>query len=451
MSLWGDDVDEENVPDTPDDTITKGILNDTSNNIEIVSNTNSSQTKQPNRLETSNTFESLGISKDVIDAIYEYPKIRIVKPSTIQVVAIPYLLEPPYNNFIGQAQSGTGKTLAFIVSMIERCDPNIHQLQALCVSPTRELVVQTYDVLLALGKYKGLTSGMAIPRDKNEAREEINWKETQIVIASPGVAYDLIKNKRLDLSTLKIFVLDEADSFFGQQNSQQKIEYIMKAFSKTNPPQICLFSATYSPLVAQFVEFKVDNPYKVFLKPEEISLEYMYQTWINCKSIEKKYDVLKRIYAEINQAQCMIFVHTRRMASILNKKLNEDGFEVSVLHGKLSLSERDQIMKKFKNGDTRVLVSTNVLSRGIDVLQVGLVINYDIPMDKDNKVDFECYVHRVGRTARAGNYGVAITFIHDDQSYDQLLSIKDQLHRDIKEIVEKDFVEIDLLIRKSYQ
>jgi len=383
----------------------------------------------------------------VLRAIYE---MGYQSPSRIQGFAIPNIIksEPSYRNFIGQAQSGTGKTLAFVVSMIERCNPSEHCVQALCISPTRELAIQTHETVVSLSKHvEGLTCQLLVP--------QVNFPQKidqHMVIGTPGVINKCLQRRSLDLKNLKIFVLDEADLLLSQQGFLQEISNMKKAMTLENV-QICLFSATYAERVSSFVNDLIPDPkVKVELKPEELSLDKMVQGWIDCKTRDNKFNVLQLIYDKIDVGQCIIFVQTVSFAKSLYERLTATGKNVSLLYGKgMDTATRDKIMKEFRDGNSRVLISTNVLSRGIDVLQVSVVINYDLPVTKkdDNFIpDPETYIHRVGRTARAGRSGIAISLVHDQPTYNQLRFIQNHLQKEISQIEEKDIEELGKMLRE---
>ncbi|CAG8754508.1 10553_t:CDS:2, partial [Cetraspora pellucida] len=284
---------------------------------------------------------------------------------------------------IGQSQSGTGKTAAFVLTMLSRINYDLKAPQALCLTPSRELARQIMVEVRKMGKYTPVITAEAI-RDSHakasgRSRHE-EFAEAQLIVGTPGTVYDLLKRKVMEKKHMKIFVLDEADNI-----------------------EVRSFATRFAPNANQFN-----------LKVEELSVKTIKQFYMDCKSEEHKFEVLDDLYTLLTIGQSIIFVQKRETADKIAKRMTEKGHKVINLHGGLSTTERDEVMDGFRKGSAKVLITTNVLSRGIDVLQVNLVINYDIPMDVTGRSpDFETYLHRIGRTGRFGRTGVSINFVHD--------------------------------------
>eukprot|EP01111_Echinosteliopsis_oligospora_P017231 TRINITY_DN7399_c0_g1_i1.p1 TRINITY_DN7399_c0_g1~~TRINITY_DN7399_c0_g1_i1.p1 ORF type:complete len:441 (-),score=115.68 TRINITY_DN7399_c0_g1_i1:35-1357(-) len=387
------------------------------------------QTDPTSPLYSAKGFDDLNLPEPLLKGVYA---MGFNKPSKIQETALPIILgavNTKRTNLIAQAQSGTGKTATFTLAMLSRADPNIPSTQALCLCPTRDLARQNYDVCLSMGKFTKHTPLLAIP--DVPIPPKIN---NTIVIGTPGKIEDLIKRRALSLDKLVVFVLDEADVMIATQGFQETCERIKRTLSKEC--QILLFSATFSDELGPYSMSFVPRPLvTIRLKKEELSIDKLRQYYIDCKSEDNKYKTLCDVYGNLTAVgQSIIFVKTIDTANTLQRKMKADSFPVSVLTSKVETQLRDQIMDDFKNGLIRVLIATNVLSRGIDVLQVSLVVNYDLPVTKENAPDPETYLHRIGRSARFGRPGTAINFVHDAYSMHILRQIEAHFKRDIEKL-----------------
>jgi len=256
----------------------------------------------------------------------------------------------------------------------------------------------------------------------------------QVVVGTPGKVLDLIKSKCLDTTKVKVFVLDEADVLIDTGGlGDQSIT--VKRFLPKNC-QICLFSATFKEEVRKFAERVVPQPcVNIRLKKKELTLDGIQQLFIECRTEENKFNVLSDVYGFLTVGQSIIFVHTRKTAQDLNSKMIKAGHMVSLLHGGADMApqERDKVIDDFREGRTKVLITTNVLARGIDILQVMLVINYDLPLDAEHRPDPETYLHRIGRSGRFGRKGIAINFVHDPLSRKNLKFFSEFFGRAIEE------------------
>ena len=386
-------------------------------------------------LYSARSFEELGLKPELLKGIYA---MRFNKPSKIQEKALPLLLSDPPRNLIAQSQSGTGKTAAFVLTMLSRVDANFDVPQAICLSPTRELARQIGEVVTKMGQFTSIRMCYAL---KDVAAKSLILDH--IIIGTPGTVYDLIKMRFLRMDKIKVFVLDEADVMMDKQGMGDQSLRI-KRFLPTSC-QIVLFSATFRPDVREFASRMVPNANTITLKREELSVEGIKQFYMDCKSYEHKYEILSHIYGLLTIGQSIIFCHTRSTSDELYRRMTTEGHTVSLLHGGLLPEQRDAVIDEFRKGNTKVLIATNVLARGIDILQVSLVINFDLPLDSTNQPDFETYLHRIGRTGRFGRTGVSINFIHDKRSYEQMLQIQNFFGREIHRIPTED---IEVIERK---
>ncbi|EGV60036.1 RNA helicase required for poly(A+) mRNA export [Yamadazyma tenuis] len=362
------------------------------------------------------SFDELGLSENLLKGLYA---MKFTKPSKIQEKALPLLLSEPPTNMIGQSQSGTGKTAAFSLTMLSRVDVNLKAPQCVCLSPTRELARQTLDVIETMGKFTGITTQLIVP-ESTKLGERIDG---QILVGTPGVMVNLLKKRGvLDLKNVKVFVLDEADNMLDGQGLTDQSVRIKKMVPKTC--QLVLFSATFPDQVRQFAERFVPNANTLSLKQEELNVDAIKQLYMDCKDDNQKFEMLLELYGLLTIASSIIFVARKATANQLYSKMKKEGHKISVLHSDLDNSERDRLIDDFREGRSKVLITTNVLARGIDIASVSMVVNYDLPTDKDGKPDPSTYLHRIGRTGRFGRTGVSISFVHDKKSYDTLTAIK---------------------------
>ena len=360
------------------------------------------------------------INEDLLRGIYGY---GFEKPSPIQQKSIKPFLNK--NDLIAQAQSGTGKTGAFTVSSLQTIDVNKDYTQALIMSPTRELSVQIFDVLNNLGTHMSglkthlLVGGSSINGDMDALRSN-----PHIVVGCPGRVHDMIRRSKLDASKLDLIVIDEADEMLSSGFKDQV--YNIFQFLKNNV-QISLFSATLPSEVQELANKFMRNPKKILVKAEALTLEGIKQYYVAVDNDTVKYDTLKDVYSCISVSQTIIYCNSIRRVEDLTHAMLQDGFPVTCIHGKMSHEDRSKSFKDFKNGSTRVLISTNLTSRGIDVQQVSTVINFDIPNDVHS------YLHRIGRSGRWGRKGMGINFV---SRYDikMLKEIEEYYHTQIEEL-----------------
>lgn len=343
---------------------------------------------------------------------------KFSKPSKIQEKALPLLLASPPVNFIGQSQSGTGKTAAFTLTMLSRVDIKLQKPQVICLSPARELARQTMDVVEAMSKYTGITSGLAVPDSVGRGQNI----QSQVIVGTPGTVMDLIRRKQLDVTAIKICVLDEADNMLDQHGMGSQCSRVKKMLP--GKIQVVLFSATFPEEVYQYALQFAPKANEIRLKQEELNVNGIKQLYMDCKDKEDKIRVISALYEILTIGSSIIFVREKATANFLYKKMQREGHKVSVLHGDLTPEDRDRLIDAFRNGETKVLITTNVLSRGIDISTVNMVINFDLPTDRSGRADPSTYLHRIGRTGRFGRVGLSISLLHDRASFAVLQEIQ---------------------------
>ncbi|KAJ3238548.1 RNA helicase required for poly(A+) mRNA export [Chytriomyces hyalinus] len=388
------------------------------------------------------TFDDLGLSNDLLKGVYA---LGFQKPSKIQERALPLLLANPPQNMVGQSQSGTGKTAAFTLTMLSRVDVNNPAVQAICLAPSRELARQIMDVVREMGKFTSVTTAFAI-KDMDAPRGV--RIEAQVIVGTPGTVMDYIRRKTIDTSQCKIFVLDEADNMLDGQGLGDQSIRVRK--SVPHSCQIVLFSATWTDELRNFAARVAPNATTITLKREELSVDAIRQLYMDCHNEEHKTEILMAIYGLMTIGQSIIFVRQKYKAEEITRRMNEEGHAVVFLHGGLEGPERDKVMDDFRDGKSKVLITTNVLSRGIDILQVNLVINFDMPLAADGRtVDPETYLHRIGRTGRFGRTGVSINFVHDQKSFNEMDAIQRHFGKEIVRVGTDNLDEIEKMLKKA--
>jgi translation initiation factor 4A len=354
-------------------------------------------------LEMVKTFEDLGLKESLLRGIFAY---GWEKPSPIQSLAIRPMMEG--HDILAQAQSGTGKTGAFTVASLQLIDPSNPEPQVLQLSPTRELAHQTFEVGSKLAEWLEGINVLKIVGGRQRRKDyEGLANGAQFVVGTPGRVYDILENGRGAFATnsLKVLCLDEADEMLsrGFKESVYDIFQYMP-----NMVQVCLFSATMPIEVQQLSENFLRNPAKILVKSGQLTLDGIAQYFVNVEQNRWKFSVLCDLYQDISISQAVIFANTQKQVERLFHELTAQNFTVSYIHGGMDQAERSLRMKEFKLGASRIMISTDLLARGIDVQDVSVVINYDLPFEKEN------YIHRIGRSGRYGRKGVAINFVTAD-------------------------------------
>ncbi|KAL0579594.1 RNA helicase required for poly(A+) mRNA export [Marasmius crinis-equi] len=403
-------------------------------------------------LYSAKSFEQLGLHEDLLKGIYA---MGFSKPSKIQERALPLLLANPATNMIGQSQSGTGKTAAFVLTMLSRVDYTINKPQALCLAPSRELARQIMSVVIAMGKFTQVQTEYAIKENLPRNATHIS---AQIIVGTPGTMYDLLRRKVIDTSELKVFVLDEADNMLDQDglgDQTLRVKNMLPRAPKT--PQIILFSATFPDHVRQFANKFAPDSNKIELQKNELSVDSIRQFYMDCKNEEHKYDILVTLYTLLTIGQSIIFCQHRHTADRISQKMTAEGHKVASLHGAKDATERDRIIDNFRLGKEKVLITTNVIARGIDIMQVNMVVNYDLPLmnerggnkSEDTRPDIETYIHRIGRTGRFGRKGISINFVHDRKTWLQMEEIEKATGKSIIRIETNDLDMMEEKMKKA--
>lgn len=394
------------------------------------------QQQDPNSpLFSAKTFEDLNLHPNLLKGVY---KLGFQKPSKIQERALPLLLQNPPRNMIGQSQSGTGKTAAFALTMLSRIDMDLKEPQAICIAPSGELAIQIMGVVERMGEY---TPVQCFHAGRDSVKRGMPKLTHQIIVGTPGTIIDMVvKSRVLDLTHVKVFVLDEADNMLDSGTMGEQSIQVKNLITKmANNPQIVLFSATFADSVRTFATRFAPGANEIRLKQEELSLDAIKQFFMDCNDEAHKYEVLVELYNLLTIGQSIIFVKKRDTADEIARRMTAEGHKVTSLHGKLETADRDAVMESFREGKTKVLITTNVIARGIDVLQVNMVVNYDLPLDANNKPDPETYLHRIGRTGRFGRQGVSINFVHDKKSFQDMEYIRKALGKPIVRVDTSDF------------
>ena len=347
-------------------------------------------------------FENIIDNNELLRGIYSY---GFEIPSNIQYKSIPIITEG--KDLIAQSQSGTGKTGSFSIGILNNITTK-KELQKLILTPTHELTIQVYTVINELSKFMDITVDYLIGKTSiNESIEKLK-KQPQIVVGTPGIILDMINRIYLFTEHISTFVCDEADEILSSGFISTMYDII-----KTLPKncQICLFSATLPTEIVTLTDSFLNKPEKILINKEELTLEGIKQFYINTNNYNWKYDTIIDLYNKISINQCIIYINMKSTLDTLYTTLIEDNYPVSYISSNLPSSERKEVLNDFKSGKCRILLSTDLLSRGIDIQQLSLVINFDIPRDK------ETYIHRIGRSGRYGRKGVAINLVSNDELY----------------------------------
>lgn len=355
---------------------------------------------------------------------------------------------------IGQSQSGTGKTAAFVLTMLSRVDFSKNKTQAICLAPSRELARQIMSVVVAMGKFTPVQTEYAI---KDNLPKDVTRITAHIVVGTPGTMIDLLRRKVIDSSEIKVFVLDEADNMLDQDGLSDQTLRVKNMLPRQPSPQIILFSATFPDHVRNFANKFAPNANKIELQKEELSVEGIRQFYMDCRDAEHKYDILVSLYQLLTIGQSIIFCQHRHTADRIAQRMVAEGHKVASLHGAKDAAERDSVIDSFREGREKVLITTNVIARGIDILQVNMVVNYDLPLmnergsqhSSDSRPDIETYIHRIGRTGRFGRKGISVNFVHDQRTWQQMEEIEKVLGKKIIRIETNDLDEMEEAMKKA--
>ena len=374
------------------------IISETSNNFDN-SSVNPPQNDSKGDDSSFEKWDEANLKESVLRGIYS---IGFEDPSPIQKRSIIPMVNG--NDIIAQAQSGTGKTGAFSIGTLSLIDTSISKTQAVILSPTRELSIQTFSVLKNLSvfmdniKIKLLVGGVSSEDDQKEIRSGT----PHVVVGCPGRTYDMMRRNHIQSKSIKLIILDEADEMLSTGFKEQ----VYNIFQFLNKDvQVCLFSATLPNEINMLTEKFMRDPIKILVKSEMLTLEGISQYYIALEDDQSKYATLKDIFSTISMSQCIIYCNSIKRVEDLYNAMVDDNFPVSRIHGSMERDDRTKSYMEFKSGVSRVLISSNVTARGIDVQQVSTVINFDLSRD------VHTYLHRIGRSGRWGRKGVGINFI----------------------------------------
>ena len=333
-------------------------------------------------------------------------------PSPIQKKAIIPLLQK--NDVIAQAQSGTGKTGAFTIGSLQLVDENLHKPQMIIMSPTRELSKQIFNVITSISSMMNVKLQLLIGgTSTDEDKENLEKNNPQIIIGCPGRIHDMLRRKYLNPEHISLLILDEADEMLSSGFKEQ-IYHIFQFLN--NSIQVGLFSATFPAELYNLTNKFMRDPVKILVKQEQLTLQGISQYYVSLENDEQKFAALKDLFATISVSQVIIYCNSINRTNDLYSAMKQDGYPVIAIHSNMSEEERKQSYEDFKSGRGRTIICTDLFSRGIDVQQVSVVINFDIPKN------VHVYIHRIGRSGRWGRKGIGINFItrRDQQKLDQI-------------------------------
>jgi translation initiation factor 4A len=345
-------------------------------------------------------WDDIDLKDEVLRGIYAY---GFENPSDIQKKAIIPMIQR--KDLIAQAQSGSGKTGTFTISTLQLIDVTKPQTQALILAPTHELAKQIAQVLESIGKslkglvVKTLIGGTSIRDDVRS----MNESPPHVIVGCTGRVFDMFQKKHIIAGDIKLLVLDEADEMLSQGFGSQIKDMFQYHFCDSI--QVALFSATMPPEMLQLTDKFLRNPTRIMVKKEDLSLKCIQQFYVALPNDHVKYDTLKDLFSVISSSKCIIYCNSVRRVVTLYEAMLRDGFSVCHIHSSMEKSERHDIFNLFRNGDARVLISSDVTARGIDVQQVSTVVNFDVPRN------VHTYLHRIGRGGRWGRKGFAINFV----------------------------------------
>ena len=377
---------------------------------------------KPDDVTIYGSFDDMGIRDDLLRGVYA---VGFERPSEIQKRGIVPIIQG--RDLLAQAQSGTGKTGTFSIGSMCRIDPTVLKPQVLVLVPTRELAQQIEQVASQIGYHMGIkvysTTGGTPLREDIKALD----RGVHFVVGTPGRIYDLMTRGNLNRQFIKVLVFDEADQMLEDRFKEQVMCILRLGFSRET--QVALFSATMPQEVIEVANNLLQNPVRILIPPDEVTLDGIKQYAVCLKKEEWKFDALCDIYKQLNVNQALIYCNKRQRAEWLAEKMQSEGFPLSCIHGEMDVNERKERMKGFRSGTVRVLISTDLLARGIDVQQVSLVINFELPTQREN------YIHRIGRSGRYGRKGVAINLICEEE-LKMMKEIEDHYSTKISELPE---------------
>lgn len=368
-------------------------------------------------------FKSLGLAEDILKGVYSY---GFIDPSDIQSKGIGVITSK--QDCILQSQSGTGKTATYLLGTLQNLDRNKFDIQSIIITPTRELAEQVFDVANKLSKYTNIrislcVGGTSISSFKKKA------KRTQLLIGTIGRIYHMMEENVFNIKELTQLTLDEADNLLAKNYSSKVYNLIEKTEQIC---QKCFLSATVNKHLRDLSKNLLNDPELVLLKKDQVQVKAIKNFYLDTEEEEYKFDTLIDLYQIISTSHTMIFCNSINKIEYLKNKLEEEGFPTTTIHGGLEQHERSNIVNEFRDGKTRILLTTDLLARGIDIPEVKLVINYDLPKNH------ETFIHRIGRSGRFGKKGVSITFVKmedfkDKKNFETLISHYDLQMEEVPE------------------
>ena len=390
------------------------------------------------------TWEKLGVKEEIQKGLLE---MNFLQPSKIQATTFPIIMKEPRLNVIAQAKNGSGKTGAFGLGAISSVDESNSNIQVVVFAHTRELVVQVRDVLSKIAKH----TKVKITAPLSQETETTEYG--QIIVITPGHFDNTFLKKHKDdlLANLKMLVLDEADYMLTNEVTSKVCEKAFRIFQKKKMNvQILFFSATFDTNCFKFIKKYYDNAYIIELKKEELTLDNVKQLYKECNSLEDKVKFIEE-YLPLNKEsqRVIIFANRRNNVVDLQQNLLKKGYKVYILMGgDMAASNRDETIKKFRNGEIQILITTDVLSRGYDERMVKLVINFDMPIKKlkDGRydVDYDTYLHRIGRTGRFGTKGVGVNLVLGKRDMENIIKIEKFYKTKIEKMISMEELSKDL-------
>jgi superfamily II DNA/RNA helicase len=367
-----------------------------------------------------NSFENIDLKKNLIRGIYAY---GFNKPSKIQSLAIPEMING--KELIAQSHSGTGKTGAFTIGTLQLIDENKPVCQALIITPTHELAKQIIGVIENVSKFMDIKIALCVGKTSiNDNIKELHG--AHIAVGTPGRMVDMMKRGYINNSHIKLLILDEADEMLASDFREQ-IKNIIMCINEN--VQICLFSATITDTTLKISKAFLKDPVEILIEKDKMTLDEISQFYLEIDCVENKFETLKEIYNIINVGQAIVYTNSQKRAKWLYDELKNDNNTCGVIYSSMEASERSDVLRDFRNAKIRLLISTDLLSRGIDIQKLSVVINYELPFNE------ECYIHRIGRSGRFGKRGVAINLI-TRQEYGKIKELERYYHTTIAEMPE---------------
>ena len=353
------------------------------------------------------SFDEMGLPEELLRGIYSY---GFERPSEIQTMAIVPMRER--RDILAQAQSGTGKTGTFIIGGLCNVDATLNEVQMVVLCPTRELADQTTTVARGIGEYMGIrvhtvTGGTSVSEDLGILNQSKSGSAhvPHLLVATPGRLYDLLHRKAVNPRTIRVLVLDEADQMLEARFREQV--HCILGMGWSDKTQVALLSATMIPEITTVAKSLLNNPLTILLDPDDVTLDGIKQWYVKVDRDDYKLDTLCDLWEHLSIQQATIFVNTRARAEWLGDQMRSRGFDLDFIHGDMSIGERKSRMQEFRSGKCRVLISTDLIARGIDVQQISVVINFELPVQREN------YIHRIGRSGRYGRKGASINLVTD--------------------------------------